>query len=108
MNAENRDKPEYPVGQRIKYFRQQKGISTNKLANMAGVSQSYLRDLELENKKPTVEFIYQICKALELSLCDFFDDKIPTTFYNDPLIEQLYKLNPAQRETLLAFLKTIK
>ena len=35
------------VADRIKYFRQKNGITVNKLANMAGISQSYLRDIEL-------------------------------------------------------------
>ena len=39
------------VGKRIKHFREQKNYTINKLANKAGVSQNYLRDVELENKK---------------------------------------------------------
>ena len=45
------------VGSRIKYFRCKKNISVNKLANLAGVSQSYLRDVELGNKQPTIESV---------------------------------------------------
>ena len=40
-------------GQRIRELREQKNYTLNKLANHAGVSQSYLRDVELENKNPT-------------------------------------------------------
>ena len=72
MNPNNQ--PEYPIGERIKYFRMQKGYSTNKLANESGISQSYLRDIELQNKNPTVEIIYLICKTLGITLKQFFDD----------------------------------
>ncbi len=40
------------TGKRITYFRTQKNYSVNKLANLAGISQSYLRDVELGNKNP--------------------------------------------------------
>ena len=38
------------IGYLIKQFRTSKGYSVNKLANMSGISQSYLRDVELGNK----------------------------------------------------------
>lgn len=41
-----------------------KGYSVNKLANMAGVSQSYLRDIELGAKNPTISFISLLCEQL--------------------------------------------
>ena len=43
------------VGERIKELREKRGLTVNKLANLAGISQSYLRDVELGNKNPTVE-----------------------------------------------------
>ena len=42
------------VGQRIKELREAKGLTVNRLANMAGISQSYLRDVELGNKNPLI------------------------------------------------------
>ena len=44
------------VGERVTLFRQNKGYSVNKLANLSGVSQSYLREIELGKRNPTVEF----------------------------------------------------
>ncbi|MBQ9121824.1 MAG: helix-turn-helix transcriptional regulator, partial [Clostridia bacterium] len=37
----------FDVGKRIRYFREQRGLTVNGLANMAGISQSYLREIEL-------------------------------------------------------------
>ena len=68
------------IGKRIEYFRKQKGYSVNKLANLSGVSQSYLRDIELENKNPTVAFLTIVCNALGISLQDFFNEE--NTFLN--------------------------
>ena len=38
------------IAARIKFFREQKGYTVNKLANLAGISQSYLRSVELGQK----------------------------------------------------------
>ena len=100
------DSYEYPVGDRLRFFREQKQISTNKLANLAGISQSYVRDIEMGNKNPTIEVLFQLCKALDISLRDFFDDD-NKLLINDPLSTRIYRLNSVQREALLAFLNTI-
>lgn len=97
----------YPIGERIKFYRYQKGLSTNKLANMSGISQSYLRDIELGMKNPTVEVVYLICQALEISMKEFFDEESIDAFSDDPLIQRIYQLSPEQREALLSFLNTI-
>lgn len=104
--ANTHESYEYPVGDRLRFFREQKQISTNKLANLAGISQSYVRDIEMGNKNPTIEVLFQLCKALDISLRDFFDDD-NKVLINDPLSTRIYRLNPVQREALLAFLNTI-
>ena len=95
------------VGNRIKYFRNLKGFSINKLAYNAGVSQSYLRDVELGNKRPTVDIVAHLCWALEISLKDFFDVEGADIFQNDDLAKQIFKLSPEQKSALSAFLNTL-
>lgn len=92
------------VGKRISYFRTAKNYSVNKLANLSGISQSYLRDIELGNKNPTIEILSIICNALELSLQDFFSENATDSIANDPLIYKIYQLSPAQRNALTNFL----
>ena len=41
------------IGDLIKNFRTQQNISVNKLADLAGISQSYLRDVELNKIQPS-------------------------------------------------------
>jgi len=43
------------VSKRIKELRMERGLSTNKLSNMAGLSQSYVRKFENGECTPTVE-----------------------------------------------------
>ena len=90
------------IGKRITFFRTSKGYSVNKLANLSGVSQSYLREIELGNKNPTVEFLSVLCDTLGVTLKEFFDDQ-PA----DPLISKIYQLTPWQRKTLGDFLDSL-
>ena len=90
------------VGGRIAFFRTGKGYTINKLAELSGVSQSYLREIELGNRNPTVEFLSILCDTLGITLKEFFDDE-PA----DPLIEKIYRLSPWQRKTLGDFLDSL-
>ena len=103
-----KEKPVYPVGERIAHFRKQKGITVNKLANLAGLSQSHLRDIELGNKNPSVETLYQVCCSLGITLKDFFDDGTENAVSSDPVVQRVYQMEPGQREALLAFLETVR
>lgn len=90
------------VGKRITFLREKKGITVNKLANFSGVSQSYLRDIELGNKQPTIEYLEYICYGLDISLKDFFDTD------NDKLnSDTISKLTEKQRKKLEEFLETL-
>lgn len=63
------------VAQRIRSLREARGITTNKLANLAGISQSHLREIELGQRNPTVETLSYFCDALGISLSEFFQEE---------------------------------
>ena len=92
----------FDVGQRIKELRLRKGITVNALANLAGVSQSYVRDIELGNKKPTVEYLEYICDALDISLARFFEDTS-----DNKIKDVIGALTKQQKEKLYAFLTSM-
>ncbi len=91
------------VGSRIKYFRNKRNLSVNKLANLSGVSQSYLRDIELGNKQPTVEYLEYICFGLNITLKEFFDIEQK----NSELEYAIEKLNNEQIRLLADFLSSL-
>ena len=95
------------IPNRIRFFREMKGLTVNRLANLSGISQSFLRDVELGNKKPTVETISLLCDALSISLGDFFNDETPSTLMDNDLLQQIFRLTPLQQESLKHFLKTM-
>ncbi len=91
------------IGERIAYLRKQKGLTVNRLANLSGVSQSYLRDIELGNKQPTVEYLSYICEGLGISLKHFFTNEEE----NNEILSTIDRLNEKQQKALLNFLKTL-
>ncbi|MHC1694024.1 MAG: helix-turn-helix domain-containing protein [Eubacteriales bacterium] len=94
------------VSNRITYLREKKGLTVNKLANLSGISQSFLREIELGNKKPTVETLSLLCDTLGVSLKDFFDIEANTKVTDD-LDEVLFRLTPEQRTHLANFVKSM-
>lgn len=95
------------IAARIKFFREQKGYTVNKLANLAGISQSYLRAVELGQKNPTVDLLSSLCWALDISLRDFFNDELLSELKQDELLLQIYRLSDEQRKQLTLFLKSL-
>lgn len=93
------------VAERIMFYRTLKGITVNKLANLAGISQSFVREIELGNKKPTVETLALLCDALNISLRDFFDDGVRSSLIDSDLMQQFYRLSPEQQRLLADFLR---
>jgi len=91
------------VGERIKKLRTEKGMTVNKLANISGVSQSYLRDIELGNKQPTVEYLSYICEGLGVSLAFFFEDSNE----RNELDTLISALSTNQKKALAQLLRTL-
>ena len=85
---------------RITFLRTAKGYTVNKLANLSGISQSYLRDIELGKKNPTIEVLSLLCDALGISLLDFFDDSTQTRITEDSLLQKIYRLTPEQQKAI--------
>jgi len=59
------------IGRNIKKFRQDKGLSQDKLSKLADLSLNTVVKIELdESPNPTIETIQRIAKALEVSVDD--------------------------------------
>lgn len=94
------------VAERIKYLRERKGITVNKLANLAGISQSHLREIELGQRNPTVETLSYFCDALDISLEEFFREGEAEI---DPcLTTAAKKLSDEQQRKLAEFINSVK
>lgn len=94
------------VGKRIVELREQRGMSTNKLANLSGISQSYLREIELCQKNPTVEVLSYLCDALNISLSQFFSEE--KSQVNAFLLTAIDKLSDKEQIKLADLINEIK
>lgn len=91
------------IGSKIVELRKQKNMTTNKLANRAGIAQSYLRQVELGNTIPTIEKLSYILEVLNVSLKDFFDEDKD----NNDLISLINKLNDDEKEIIINLINVI-
>ncbi len=89
------------VGKRITELRTRKGITVNKLAYMAGISQSYLRLIELGKTQPTIEYLQYICDALKIPISEFFASEGT----EDRLTSLLCRLSDTQKQALCDFIE---
>lgn len=55
------------IGKRIKEKRISAGLTREKLANMASISDKFLYDIEVANKGMSAQTLHKIAKALEVS-----------------------------------------
>ena len=61
------------LGARIRYLRQQKGISIEDLSLEADINRNYLGDLERGMRNPTLIILNKIAKALDIDLTTLFE-----------------------------------
>lgn len=80
------------IGNKIKRIRESKGIKKNALANLAGVSPTYINDLEAGRKCPTVEYLGYICQGLGITMETFFKEENSHTIDVSNLTEKQVKL----------------
>lgn len=93
------------IGQRIRNYRTQKGLSQEKLSELAGCHPTYIGQLERGEKNATLESVEKIASAMDISLSELFDklgksggDNIAAKCYdlvaskNEAEQKQLYKM----------------
>ena len=61
------------IGQRIRNYRTQKGLSQERLAELAGCHPTYIGQLERGEKNATLESVEKIASAMDISLSELFD-----------------------------------
>ena len=55
-------------GKRVREVRKGKGISQERLAEMAGIDRSYIGNIERGEKNITLKKAYEICDALNIAI----------------------------------------
>lgn len=61
-------------GIKIKELRKQKGLSQEKLANLAEIDRTYLPTIEKGERNVSIEVVEKLAIALEVKIKDLFDE----------------------------------
>lgn len=56
----------------VKEVRAKKNISVRRLAEISGISKTYINEVENGQKNPTIEVLCTLAKALEVPVSDLF------------------------------------
>jgi transcriptional regulator with XRE-family HTH domain len=72
------------IGQRIKRFREERGLTPSELADQAEVARSYLSTLERDDegtnvRRPSADTLYRIAEILGVAMSDLLGKSIITT-----------------------------
>jgi transcriptional regulator with XRE-family HTH domain len=68
---------ELQLGPRIRSLRQARQVTLRELAERAGVTESFLSQVEREVTSPSIASVQRIARALDLGIADLFADEPP-------------------------------
>jgi transcriptional regulator with XRE-family HTH domain len=81
----------------LKKFRNERGLSQMRLAELCGTSTGYIGEIEIGRKFPSVEMVERIANALKVEPYLFFKEDRPLSVANKEVREFYTKLSPEER-----------
>lgn len=93
------------IANRVRQLRESKGLTKTRLAELSGVSQSFISAIEAGQKKPTVEVLGKICSGLGVSLPDFLIEGYeidPDAIYLSKLMKHL---SEEEKQALIKYVR---
>ncbi|MCH5184277.1 MAG: helix-turn-helix domain-containing protein [Oscillospiraceae bacterium] len=73
----------YELGNRIRKYREQRGLSQKEFASMIGVSNSRVSNWEQGLNRPDADLVADICRVLDVSPSLLLDVRLSTDELND-------------------------
>ncbi|MEK4486932.1 helix-turn-helix transcriptional regulator [Psychrobacillus sp. FSL H8-0484] len=92
------------VGDRIRSFRKERGLSQEELAHQASLHNTYIGQLERGEKNATIESLFKITNALEITLEELFRNTQTGPKANSIEITQIITLledSPSRHQRLI-------
>ncbi len=68
-------KPTDGLPNRIRYWRLQRGLTINEVADIIGMNRTYLTRMETGGRNVTIEWMDRIARTLDVSVADLLNDK---------------------------------
>ena len=105
----NREQSKFDILGKIEKERIKRGWTEYMLAQNSNLPQSTISTWYRKKLQPSVASIERICNGLGITLAQFFADEDAPDISKDQkeLFEYWQKMNPAQRESLISFLKNM-
>ena len=97
------------IGERLRFLREQSGISGKALAEKIGLVPSQINKIEHNVTKPSIDSLERICGSLGITLGEFFSvEKLDIEPELRRLLQTAKKLTPAEREKLIELIDLMK
>lgn len=100
------------LGEKLRELRTKEGLTLEKLADKAGLSKSYVWELEnRESQRPSAEKLTALADALGVSAAYFIEEDVRAPeerHLDDAFFRGYQKLDPDAKEQLRKILKTFK
>lgn len=89
------------IGRNIKLLRDVRGLSQKELAELVGASTGTLSHIESGTRQPSLEMLYKIADALNVSVLNLLlDEKEIDRFFYDDIIQSYYPGSVKLKEIL--------
>lgn len=95
-------------GLRLKTLRKSRDLTLKEFSALSEVSVSFLSEMERNDKSPSLDTLYKIAAALNLTVADLLE-QIPSSIPNNilELLNVIQSLSPKQQNYLNLFLKEL-
>lgn len=101
------------LGMKIRYYRKDKKITQERLAELCGFHPTYIGQLERGEKNASIETLYRLSRGLNISMCSLLDEieyafdsqeesNIPLNIYH-----QLLTIPPHKQEKVYKIIQEI-
>lgn len=89
-------------GKRLKFVRNDRGLTAEKLSEICNIDATYLRQIEGGIKTPSMQVFVSLCNALEISPNYLLQDNLDHNEISDiQQLEALWKQAPPSRQSLV-------
>lgn len=102
------------LGLRIRYYRKQRKISQEKLAELSSLHPTYIGQVERGEKNATIESLFHIARGLDIPLSKLFEhiedvpaDQERATFFPTEIYYKIMDLPPQKQKQLFHIMDSI-
>lgn len=99
------------VGERIRCFRKERGLSQEELAYRASLHNTYIGQLERGEKNATIESLAKISTALDITIAELFDDNANhpkvLSYEIDEVVLLLENRSKKDQRAVLSFIESL-